>query len=109
LSIAIGNLLRDPSINDATTDTHWSTSLLFSCILDILPLYKQTGNLQGNALFNWSVLSSTAESPLPVISLDLGVLEVIDRYNAFVNRIEELGLPAAIQEKPRLDVGLSHV
>ncbi|KAJ9101726.1 hypothetical protein QFC21_003065 [Naganishia friedmannii] len=35
--------------------------------------------------------------------LDLAVLEIIDRYNAFVNRIEELGLPAAIQEKPRLD------
>jgi hypothetical protein len=43
----IGNLLRDPSINDPSTETYWSVSLLFACVLDILPVYKQTGGFEG--------------------------------------------------------------
>ena len=45
-----GNLLRDPSVHDPLTDTHWSVSLLFSCVLDILPIYKVTGQLQGKTM-----------------------------------------------------------
>ncbi|GHJ86459.1 hypothetical protein NliqN6_2861 [Naganishia liquefaciens] len=76
----IGNLLRDPSVHDPLTDTHWSVSLLFSCVLDILPTYKATGDLR-----------------------DPAIIDIINKYNAFVTLIEQLGLPRAIEEKPRLD------
>ncbi|KAJ9109817.1 hypothetical protein QFC20_003233 [Naganishia adeliensis] len=76
----IGNLLRDPSINDPSTETYWSVSLLFACVLDILPVYKQTGGFE-----------------------DPAITDIINGYNAFVDRIEQLDLPRAIEEKPKLD------
>lgn len=38
------------------------------------------------------------------ISTDPAISDIINGYNAFVDRIEQLGLPSAIEEKPRLDV-----
>ncbi|KAJ9113954.1 hypothetical protein QFC19_000150 [Naganishia cerealis] len=69
------------------------------------------GNADVGAVTRFFAASSRLSSPqhegieesIIRSKLDFGVLEVIDRYNSFVNRVEELGLPAAIQEKPRLD------
>lgn len=94
-----GNLLRDPSVHDPLTDTHWSVSLLFSCVLDILPIYKATGNLQG-----MSDVPLQDRAARIHYSTDPAIIDVINKYNAFVTLVEQLGLPSAIEEKPRLDV-----
>lgn len=98
-----GNLLRDPSVHDPLTDTHWSVSLLFSCMLDILPIYKTTGHLQGKTM----PFPSQTRAAHSYHLTDPAIMDVISKYNAFVTLIEQLGLPRAIEQKPRLDVGHS--
>jgi hypothetical protein len=38
------------------------------------------------------------------VSPDPAIADIINGYNAFVDRIEQLDLPRAIEEKPKLDV-----
>lgn len=35
----IGLLLRDKSVHNSNTGSHWTTSLLFSLLQEIVPLY----------------------------------------------------------------------
>jgi len=79
--IAIGLLLRQSSVHNALVGAHWTTSLLFSLIQELVDCYDPS---EDN--FN----TETAA-------------EVIGRYNDFANRIEELGLQEDVDAKPILD------
>lgn len=68
--------MRELTIHDPITDVHWSTSTLFSLVVDLL----EQGRSEEDAQI------------------------IIDEYTAFVQRVVDLGLPSAIEEKPRLDV-----
>ncbi|PIL30884.1 hypothetical protein GSI_07053 [Ganoderma sinense ZZ0214-1] len=69
----IGVLLREKTVHNLVTGSVWATSLLFSLIQELTVL--------------WAVAASSR----------------VAAYNKFVARIEELGLPAAVDAKPVLD------
>ncbi|KAG8220108.1 hypothetical protein J3R82DRAFT_1128 [Butyriboletus roseoflavus] len=74
--VAIGLLLRNGRVHRLTSGSHWSSSLLFSLVCELVPLgYGEEAD------------------------------ECIRRYNAFTNRIEELGLDKSVDAKPLLNVG----
>jgi len=79
--VAIGLLLRDKAIHNANTGTHWTTSFLFSLVQELVPHYD---------VLHDKLDASVAAS-------------LIELYNMFVARIEELGLPDTLQTKPILD------
>jgi hypothetical protein len=67
-----------------------------------MPLYKATGGLQG-----MSRRHPSGSASLNRYYIDPAIVDVINKYNAFVTLVEQLGLPSAIEEKPRLDVSLA--
>ncbi|KAJ4485537.1 hypothetical protein J3R30DRAFT_3283391 [Lentinula aciculospora] len=71
---AIGLLLRDKVVHNANTGSHWTSSLLFSLIQELIPCCE---------------ISATSEK--------------IVLYNDFARRVEELGLTTAVDAKPLLD------
>ncbi len=72
-------MLREPTIHDPSTDTYWSTSTLFSLVIDLL---EHGGS-------------------------EKDTRAIIEEYTAFVQKVVDLALPAAIEEKPRLDVSVA--
>lgn len=75
----IGLLLRDKLVHNPSMGTHWSGTLLFSLVQDLVDLVDQD-------------------------SLDdTRAREVVDIYNAFTDRVLELDLVASIEEPPRLN------
>ncbi|KAH9177067.1 hypothetical protein EDB89DRAFT_2112495 [Lactarius sanguifluus] len=79
--VAIGLLLRQSSVHNALVNAHWTTSLLFSLIQDLVDCYDPSED-------NFNSESAA---------------EVIGKYNDFANRIEELGLQEEVDTKPILD------
>ncbi|KAF9229680.1 hypothetical protein BS17DRAFT_744049 [Gyrodon lividus] len=72
--VAIGLLLRHTKVHKPTSGSHWSSSLLFSLVCELVPL----GNGQ------------EAE-------------KCIQRYNAFTSRVEGLGLDKLVDARPLLN------
>ncbi|EIN13478.1 poly A polymerase C-terminal region-like protein [Punctularia strigosozonata HHB-11173 SS5] len=77
----IGLLLREKTVHNPHTGSHWATSLLFSLVQDLVELYNPIQDLL-----------DVAEAS-----------KVIAKYNDFVARILELDLPSAVEAKPILD------
>ncbi|KAH7883919.1 hypothetical protein F5I97DRAFT_1930135 [Phlebopus sp. FC_14] len=71
--VSIGLLLRHHKVHKPTSGSHWSTSLLFSLVCELVPL-------EGDTAAN-----------------------CIHRYNAFVSRVEELGVDKAVDARPLLN------
>lgn len=80
-----GLLLREKDIHNPLTGTHWTSSLLFSLVQELLPAY------------------TFAEDALDVDE----AAKTIKIFNAFVLRIEELALTDAPELKPLLKVSTS--
>ncbi|KAF8272389.1 hypothetical protein EI94DRAFT_1769900 [Lactarius quietus] len=79
--VAIGLLLRHGSVHNALVGAHWTTSLLFSLIQDLVDCYDPSEDHFDT--------ETTAK--------------VIGKYNDFANRIEELGLQEDVDAKPILN------
>ncbi|KAG6866248.1 hypothetical protein C0991_006835 [Blastosporella zonata] len=79
--VALGLLLREKLVHNSNTGSHWAISLLFSLIQELVPLYN---------LSNDTIDSEAAA-------------KVVQIYNTFMTRVEELGLPATVDAKPILD------
>ncbi|KAI0005366.1 hypothetical protein BJV74DRAFT_762033 [Russula compacta] len=79
--IAIGLLLRHNSVHNANLDAHWTTSLLFSLIQELVDCYNVSQD-------NFDVDDAA---------------RVIKKYNRFAERIDELGLQGDVDAKPILD------
>ncbi|KAG6371634.1 hypothetical protein JVT61DRAFT_9348 [Boletus reticuloceps] len=72
--VAIGLLLRHGKVHKPTSGSHWSSSLFFSLVCELVPLgYGEEADA------------------------------CIRRYNAFTSRIEELGLDNSVDAKPLLN------
>ncbi|KDQ54903.1 hypothetical protein JAAARDRAFT_38018 [Jaapia argillacea MUCL 33604] len=78
---AIGLLLRDKYLHNPHTGSHWTTSLLFSLVQDLVSLWDHKSD-------EFDLAKATA---------------VVERYNSFMTRIEELDLPPAVDAKSILD------
>ncbi|VDC01935.1 unnamed protein product [Peniophora sp. CBMAI 1063] len=80
--VAIGLLLRDPIVhNPSVRDSHWTSSLLFSLVQELVSFYDIEHDV-------FDVEKASA---------------CIGVYNNFVRRVEELDLVSAIDAKPILD------
>ncbi|KAG6837904.1 hypothetical protein H0H93_013057 [Arthromyces matolae] len=78
---ALGLLLREKAVHCPNTGSHWATSLLFSLIQELTPLYDRVND-----------------------TLDVeAATERIEIYNAFMTRVEELDLPGTVEARPILD------
>lgn len=78
-------MLRDKAVHYPITGSHWTSSLLFSLVQELVECCTSLD--EGLAV-------STASEKITV-------------YNNFVQRVVELGLTAAVDAKPLLDVRLS--
>ncbi|KAF9259624.1 transfer RNA nucleotidyltransferase [Marasmius fiardii PR-910] len=79
--VAIGLLLREKTVHHIHTGSHWTSSLLFSLVQDLIQLCDDVE--QG----------LKADEATRVIGL----------YNTFVERVVELGLHDTVDAKPLLD------
>ncbi|KAI0307470.1 hypothetical protein B0F90DRAFT_1620979 [Multifurca ochricompacta] len=79
--VAIGLLLRSTSVHNGLIGAHWTTSLFFSLIQELVNCYDASED-------NFHV--------------DVAA-QVIDKYNRFASRIEELGVQKDVDAKPVLD------
>ncbi|OSD05776.1 hypothetical protein PYCCODRAFT_1443155 [Trametes coccinea BRFM310] len=77
----IGMLLREKSVHNPVTGSHWATSLLFSLVQELAALWTD-----GNHALDVDAASKR-----------------IAAYNKLASRIEELNLPPAVDAKPILD------
>ncbi|KAF9243781.1 hypothetical protein BU15DRAFT_86220 [Melanogaster broomeanus] len=72
--VAIGLLLRHTKVHKPASGSHWASSLLFSLVCELVPLGH----------------GEEAD-------------KCIQRYNAFVSRVEELGVDKLVDAKPLLN------
>ncbi|KAF8525196.1 hypothetical protein BU17DRAFT_84117 [Hysterangium stoloniferum] len=79
--VALGLMLRDKRIHCAITGTHWTGSILFALVQELVPLWKAD------------------EGGLDVLAAN----EVIDTYNALAAKLEELDLPKVVESPPLLN------
>ncbi|KAI0063193.1 hypothetical protein BV25DRAFT_1915513 [Artomyces pyxidatus] len=79
--VAIGMLLRDTSVHNPLVDSHWTTSVLFSLVQDLVFSYDASTDA-------FDVDSAAA---------------CIQIYNAFMTRVQELDLEKAVDAKHILD------
>ncbi|OCH92693.1 hypothetical protein OBBRIDRAFT_726351 [Obba rivulosa] len=79
--VRIGLLLREKAVHNPNTGSMWTTSLLFSLVQNLVPLYDLTnGKLDEH-----------------------GANQLIQSYNAFASRVDELALQSMVEAKPILD------
>ncbi|TFK40882.1 hypothetical protein BDQ12DRAFT_600250 [Crucibulum laeve] len=79
--VVIGKLLRDKTIHHHHTGSHWTSSILFSLVQELVPLY------------------TTSNEKLDVQEAS----KVVMFYNAFMDEIDKFGLSDAVDAKPLLD------
>ncbi|KAF8588429.1 hypothetical protein K439DRAFT_1335219 [Ramaria rubella] len=77
----VGLLLRDKSVHNPNTGTHWTSSVLFSLVQELVPL--------------WDAEKDT-------LDLD-SANEILAMYTAFVCKVEELNLPQSLEDSPLLN------
>ncbi|KAM6498359.1 hypothetical protein JOM56_006307 [Amanita muscaria] len=79
--VAIGTLLRQKSVHNPHTGSHWTSSILFSLVQDLIPFYM--------------VDKDQLNYP--------DAVEIIGRYDSFLKQIEELDLVRVADLKPLID------
>ncbi|KAJ7022043.1 hypothetical protein C8F04DRAFT_1312077 [Mycena alexandri] len=79
--VAVGLFLRQKALHHPSSGARWQLAALFSLVQELSPHYDPTTN-----------------------QLDVAeAVKLIELYNAFVNRVEELGLRDVGEEKPLLN------
>ncbi|KAF7986165.1 hypothetical protein HWV62_38552 [Athelia sp. TMB] len=79
--VALGLLLREKVVHNPNTGSHWTTSILFSLVQELMAFYDAEKD-------QMNVREAST---------------IINKYNTFLQRIEELGLPNDVDAKPLLD------
>ncbi|KII94426.1 hypothetical protein PLICRDRAFT_172076 [Plicaturopsis crispa FD-325 SS-3] len=79
--VAIGLLLREKVVHNPNTGSLWSTSVLFSLLQELAPLYDP------------------AQDHLDVEN----AAKIVETYNAFLTRVVDLDLPSTVDAKPIVD------
>ena len=92
-------MLREKCVHNPNTGSHWTTSILFSLVQELAPLYDVTRNkFDGGNKRIRSILVLTYSQP------EQRSTKIIQMYNNFASKIEELGLETAADAKPIIDV-----
>ncbi|KAF5377152.1 hypothetical protein D9615_006354 [Tricholomella constricta] len=79
--VALGLLLREKTVHNVNTGSHWTTSLLFSLVQELV---------------------DSNHSMDEELDVDRAT-KLVDTYNAFIVKVEELDLPSTIDAKPLLN------
>ncbi|KAL0063243.1 CCA tRNA nucleotidyltransferase, mitochondrial [Marasmius tenuissimus] len=96
---AVGLLLREKSVHNVHTGSHWTSSLLFSLVQELVSFCNDveqglTGEYSPHAMcLTCAYHRGAAEDAIKTIRL----------YNTFIQRVEELGLFETVDAKPLLD------
>ncbi len=97
-------LLREKSVHNPNTGSHWTSSLLFAMLRELSPLYNPVSDeFHGNI---FSTVSSTIS--LTKKSADEAA-RIIQCYSAFMARVEELNMVDVVDAKPLVDVSRTAV
>lgn len=96
-----GLLLRHNAVHNAHVGAHWTTSLLFSLIQELVDCYDSSkDNFNGTCDLRLTTVRNTDKR---LVAVD-DAARVIETYNRFAERIDELGLQGDVDAKPILDV-----
>jgi tRNA nucleotidyltransferase (CCA-adding enzyme) len=97
-----GLLLRDNLVHNALIGAHWTTSLLFALIQELVDCYDASKDDFNGMDYPRLSLSETPDKAWRT-TVDIAP-KVIEKYNRFASRVEELGLQEDVDAKPILDV-----
>src|ERR1700733_15898738 len=102
LRSAIGLALKDKSVHNSNTGSHWSSSLLFSLVQDLMSAWNEASEqIEG-------LTSPFAGGPTSLRTFssfaENSAKELVEIYNVFVSKVEQLNIPSALDAKPLLDV-----
>jgi tRNA nucleotidyltransferase (CCA-adding enzyme) len=79
--VRLGLLLRNKLIHNSNTGSHWTASILFTLVTELIPLYDLENDL-----------------------MDIVVAsKIIQSYNSFVEKIHELDLTSDVEARPILN------
>ena len=111
--VAIGLVLRDKNIHNELTGTHWTTSLLFSLVQDLVEtIHPDDGKYLAENVdckSDFYLISKLYAHRSWLYSLAEKAGAVVDTYNTFFSKVVELDLPSSFRKKSILDVRGSHI
>lgn len=101
--VRLGLLLRNKLIHNPNTGSHWTASILYTLVTELIPLYDLENDLMDskNWLFYMRLFTSSliqSESQVEVAS------KIVQSYNFFVEKIHELDLTNDVEARPILNV-----
>ena len=88
-------------MHNAHVGAHWTTSLLFSLIQELVDYYDPSKDHFNGVVY--SILACHRYTDNNDIAVD-DAAKVIEKYNRFAKRVDELGLQGDVDAKPILDV-----
>lgn len=98
----IGVLLRERNVHNPVSGSMWASSLLFALVQELTEVWAgEAVSIDGGILSLRRV--NTPRMLMPDVTVEAASSRIA-AYNKFVARVEELGLPAAVDAKPILDV-----
>jgi tRNA nucleotidyltransferase (CCA-adding enzyme) len=98
----IGLLLRNKAVHQPASGTHWSYSITFALMQELIKLWDAETDTM-SCMF-YFVSFGVAVRLLTTFTPSAEANKCIQIFNDFAQRIDELGLAVSIDEKPRLDV-----
>ena len=100
--VRLGLLLRNKLIHNSNTGSHWTSSILFTLVTELIPLYDLENDLMDSK--NWLFYMRFTLSLIQSQSQVEAALKIIQSYNSFVEKIHELDLTNDVEARPILNV-----
>ena len=101
--VRLGLLLRNKLIHNSNTGSHWTSSILFTLVTELIPLYDLENDLMDSK--KWLFYMSFTLSLIQIQTQVKVASKIIQSYNSFVNKIYELDLTNDVEARPILNVG----
>lgn len=100
--VRLGLLLRNKLIHNSNTGSHWTSSILFTLVTELIPLYDLENDLMDSK--KWLFFMSFTLSLIQTHPQVEVASKIIQSYNSFVNKIHELDLTNDVEARPILNV-----
>ena len=100
--VQLGLLLRNKLVHNSNTGSHWTASVLFTLVTELIPLYDLENDLMDSK--NWLFYMRFTLSLIQSISQVEVASKIIQSYNSFVEKIHELDLTNDVEARPILNV-----
>jgi tRNA nucleotidyltransferase (CCA-adding enzyme) len=100
--VRLGLILRNKLIHNSNTGSHWTSSILFTLVTELIPLYDLENDLMDSK--KWLFCMSFTLSLIQTQTQVEVASRIIQSYNSFVNKIHELDLTNDVEARPILNV-----